>query len=251
MTRQTDFDHAVSDWLDDGVDRAPERFVWAALEDVERTPQRAAWVAATEEFLMQFKRAAPVLGIAAMVVLAIVAFQILGSPSVGGPEPTPRVFVPEDLPNIVLSEAIALEGLEPQEDTQTTGINALTTPLRPGGETIDTTHFVDALSVDLSGSIGGFTTWAALFETPEAAAEAYAFLVTEHESSEGWGLAASREDPNLGEESALWSGQQYGMVRARTIMWRQGNLVLAAVGWADWEAEEVRMIADQMADRAK
>jgi hypothetical protein len=224
--------------------------VWAALDEVERTPQRVAWVAATEDFLMQFKRATPVLGIAAAVVLAIVAFQIVGSPSVGGPEPTPRVYASEDLSHIVLSEANALEGLEPQEDTRTTGVDALTTPLRPGGETIDTTHFVDALRVDLSGSIGGFTTWAALFQTPEAAAEAYAFLVTEHESPDGWDLANRREDPGLGDEGAMWTGQQYDFDSARTIMWRQGNLVLAAVGWADWEPEEVRMIADQMANRA-
>ena len=251
MTRQADFDHVVTEWLDDGGEQAPERFVWAALDEVERAPQRAAWVAATEEFLMQYKRAAPVLGIAAAVVLAIVAFQILGSPNVGDAEPTPQVFVPEDLPNIVLSETNAIEGLEPQEDTLTTGAVALATPIRPGGETIDTTHFSSARRVDLGGSIGGFTTWAALFETPEAAAEAYAFLVTEHESPEGWDLAASREDPHLGDESAQWTGQQYDMISARTIMWRQGNLVLAAVGWADWEPEEVRMIADEMANRAK
>jgi len=251
MTRQPDFDHVVTDWLDDGADRAPERFVWAALDEVERAPQRAAWVATTEEFLMQFKRAAPVLGIAAAVVLAIVAFQILGSPSVGDPEPTPRVYAPEDLPNIILSEANVLDGLEPQAGTRISGVPALVTPLAPGGETIDTTQFVDALRVDLGGSIGGFTTWAALFDTPEAAAEAYDFLVIDHESPNGWDLAASREDPNLGEESALWTGQQYDMASARTILWREGNMVLAAVGWADWEPEEVQMIADQMADRAR
>jgi hypothetical protein len=251
MTRQPELDPVVSDWLDDGADQAPERFVWAALDEVERTPQRVAWVATTEEFLMQFKRAAPVLGIAAAVVVAIVAFQILGSPSVGDPEQTPRVYAPEDLPDIILSEGSALEGLEPQADTRTSGSDALVAPLRPGGETIDTTHFVDALRVDLEGSIGGFTTWAALFETPEAAADALAFLVTEHESPEGWGLAASREDPNLGDESAAWTGRQYDMRSAHTIMWRQDNLILAAVGWAEWEAEEVRMIADLMADQAK
>jgi hypothetical protein len=251
MTRQPDFDRVVTEWLDEGVDLAPERFVWAALDEVERTPQRAAWVATTEEFLMQFKRAAPVLGIAAAVVLAIVAFQILGSPSVGDPEPTPRVYAPEDLPDIILSEGNAPEGLEADVDTRMTGVDALVTPLRPGGETIDTTHFVDALRIDLSGSTGGFTTWAALFETPEAAAEAFAFLVTEHESPEGWDLAASRRDPGLGEESAMWTGQQYDMTSAGTIMWRQGNLILAAVGWADWNSEEVRMIADLMANRAK
>jgi hypothetical protein len=251
MTRQPELDRVVSDWLDDGADQAPERFVWLALDEVERTPQRVAWVAATEEFLMQFKRAAPVLGIAAAVVLAIVAFQILGSRSVGDPEPTPRVYAPEELPDIILSEGNALEGLQPQADTRTGGVDALMTPLHPAGEPINTEQFVDAQQVDLNGPTGGFTTWAALFETPAAAADAFAFLVTEHESPEGWDLAASRQEPNLGDESAMWTGQQYDMTSAGTIMWRQGNLILAAVGWADWSSEEVRVIADLMADRAR
>ena len=252
MTRQPDFDRVVTEWLDEGVDLAPERFVWAALDEVERTPQRAAWVATTEDFLMQSKRAAPVLGIAAAVVLAIIAFQFLGAPNVGDPEPTPRVYAPEDLPSIILSDDGAVEGLASQSETRLSGIAALVTPLEPrGGATIDTERFVDALRVDLTGAAGGFTTWTALFETPEAAAEAFDFLVTEHDSPDGWGLATSREDPGLGEESAMWTGQQYDMVSAQTIMWRQGNLILAAVGWADWEPEEVRMVADQMADRAR
>ena len=251
MTRQPGFDHVVTEWLDDGADRAPDRFVWAALEDVERTSQRDAWLASTEDFLMQFKRAAPVLGIAAAIILAIVAFQIVGSPSVGDDDPTPRVYAPEDLPDIVLTEANALDSMTVESEKQTTGISALVIPLAPGGDTIDTTHFVDALSVELGTSIGGFTTWSALFESAEAAQQAYDFLVAEHESPEGWGLAGSREDPELGEASAMWTGQQYDMISARTILWRQGNLLLAAVGWADWEPEEVRIIADQMADRAK
>jgi hypothetical protein len=49
----------------------------------------------------------------------------------------------------------------------------------------------------------------------------------------------------------MWTGQQYDMTSAGTIMWRQGNLVLAAVGWADWNSEEVRLIAGLMANRAK
>lgn len=64
---------------------------------VERTPQRVAWMATTEEFLMQFKRAAPVLGIAAAVVLAIIAFQIIGTRNVGDPDPTPRAYSQQDL----------------------------------------------------------------------------------------------------------------------------------------------------------
>ena len=251
MTRQPDFDHVVTEWLDDGAEQAPDRFVWAALDEVERAPQRAAWMAATEEFLMQYKRAAPVLGIAAAVVLAIVAFQILGSPNVGDPDPTPRVYAPEDLETIVLTEANAPESMTVDYENPTTGFAALLIPLRTGGEIFEQSDFVDARSVELGTSIGGFTSWSALFESAEAAEEAYDFLVNEHESPDGWGLAASREDPNLGEESAMWTGQQYDMDSARTILWRQGSLLLAAVGWADWEPEEVRLIADEMANRAK
>lgn len=43
--------------------------------------------------------------------------------------------------------------------------------------------------------------------------------------------------------------RQYDMASARTILCRQGNLLLAAVGWADWEPEEVRVIADRPAGR--
>jgi hypothetical protein len=252
MTRPPDFDRVVNDWLDDGVDRAPDRFVWAALEDVERTPQRGAWVASTEEFLMQFKRAAPVLGIAAAaVVLVIIASQFIGTRNVGDPDPTPRAYTEEDVEAVVLTEGNAPDGMTVDNENRTTGSAAMLVPLAPGGETIDRTGFLDALSVELGTSMGGFTTWAALFDSADAAQQAYDFLVTEHESPDGWGLADSREDPGLGEESAMWTGQQYDMLSARTIMWRQGNLLLAAVGWADWEPEEVRMIADQMADRSK
>lgn len=251
MTRQPDFDHIVTEWLDDGADRAPERFVWAALDEAERTPQTVAWVATTKEFLMQFKRAAPVLGIAAAAVLAIVAFQIIGTRNAGGPDPTPRAYTEEDVQAVVLTEASAPDGMAVDYEYRTTGFAALLVPLAPGGETIDRTGFVDALSVELGTSMGGFTTWSALFESADAAQQAYEFLVTEHESPEGWGLAGSREDPELGEESVMWTGRQYDMTSARTILWRQGNLLLAAVGWADWEPEEVRLIADQMAGRAR
>ncbi|HUF06625.1 MAG TPA: hypothetical protein VMP86_04455 [Candidatus Binatia bacterium] len=252
MTRQSDFDHLVTEWLDEGAERAPERFVWAALEDVERTPQRGAWVASTEEFLMQLKRAAPVLGIAAAaVVLVIIASQIIETRNVGDPEPTPRAYTEEDVEAVVMTEANAPDGMTVEYENQTTGFAALLVPLKPGGETIDRTGFLDALSVELGTSMGGFTSWSALFESADAAQQAYDFLVTEHESPEGWGLAASREDPKLGEESVMWTGRQYDMASARTILWRQGNLLLAAVGWADWEPEEVRLIADQMADRAR
>lgn len=250
MNREPDFDHLVATWLDNGAEQAPERFVWAALEDIERTPQRGAWQASTEDFLMHFKRAVPVLGIAAAVVLAIVAYQTFGSPSVGDP-PAARLFTAEDLPDIVLSKANAPDTMTIDYENRTTGRAALVVPLRAGGPTADTTHFVDALSVELGTSTGGFTTWAAVFETAEDAQEAFDFIAAEHDSAEGWGLADVREDPGYGDESASWTGQQYDMQSAQTIFWREGNVLLAAVGWADWTPEEVRSIATEMAERAK
>lgn len=251
MNREPDFDHVVANWLDEGADRAPERFVWSALEDVERTPQRGAWQASTEDFLMQFKRAVPFLGIAAAVALAIVAYQTFGNPNIGDPQAKPRVFTAEDLSDIVVSEANAPEAMTIDYENRRSGRSALVEPLRPGGPTIDTTHFVDALSAELGTSTGGFTSWTAVFETAEDAHEAFDFIAAEHDSANGWGLADAREDPGIGDESASWTGQQYDMASARTIFWRQENLLLAAVGWADWTPEEVGAIATEMAERAR
>jgi hypothetical protein len=250
MNREPDFDSVVTSWIDEGADRAPERFVWAAIEDVERTPQRGAWVASTEEYLMQLKRAAPVLGIAAAIVLAIVAFQIVGTRNVGDPDPTPRAYAPEDLETIVISEANAPTDVD--VGNTTTGLVALSSPLHPGGDTIDTSEFVDAINTELSFPDGGYATWAALFETEEAAMQAFDFLVEEHESPDGWNLdEGTPPDPPLGDESVVWTGQQYDFESARTLFWRQGTLLLAVVGWVDWTDEQVREIADGMADRAK
>lgn len=249
MNRQPDFDQVVTEWLDDGVDQAPSRFVWAALEDVERTPQRVAWMATTEEFLMQFKRAAPVLGIAAAVVLAIIAFQIIGTRNVGDPDPTPRAYTQQDLESIVITEANAPAGVE--VNLTTTGMAALSAPLRAGGEVIDTSEFVDAINAELDFDGEGYASWAALFETEAAAGQAFDFLVEEHESADGWGLQGTSPDPPIGEESVVWTGQQYDFESAQTLFWRQGNLLLAVVGWFDWTDEGVREIADQMAERAR
>ena len=113
------------------------------------------------------------------------------------------------------------------------------------------TQFVEALSINGGDDVGGYTTWAALFETPEAANDAFEFIAAEHDSRDGWDLADTRTDPGLGEESATWTGQQYDFVpSARTILWREGNLLLAVVGWAAWDADDVRALADAMASRA-
>jgi hypothetical protein len=251
MNREPSFDQTVMDWLDEGADRAPERFVWAALEEVERTAQRGAWPASTEEFLMQFKRAVPMLGIAAAVVLAIVAYQVFGTSNVGDAEPTPRAYTAEDLPNIVLTEATRPDGADGGETRS--GRLVLLEPLRPGGDVIDTSVVVDGLSTDTEFPDQGlYTTWSVLFETSADAEQAFDFIVAEHDSPEGWDVGDSRTDPNLGDESAAWTGELYTLRgESDTIFWRENNLLLAAVAWGDSDTDQLRSIADAMADRSK
>ena len=252
MNRERDFDESLATWLDEGAETAPERFVWAAIDGAERTPQRGRWMVSVEEFFMHLKPAAPILGVIAVAALAVATYQFVWAPNVGGPTIGSRQFTADDLPAIVMNEENAPAGFTVDEENAETGAVALAMPLRPGGDTIDTTAFVDALSIGGGDDVGGYTTWTALFETPEAASDAFEFIAAEHDSPDGWDLADTRTDPGLGEQSAAWTGQQYDFVpSARTIFWREGNLLLAVVGFADWDAEQVRMIADQMADRAK
>ena len=246
MNRNRDFDETVASWLDEGADRAPERYVWAALEDVERTAQRGAWQASLEEFFMHLKPAAPVLGVVAVVVLAIAAYQLTATPNLGD---SPRTFAAADLPNVIVTSENAPEGTT--IDLTTSGRTALMEPLRPGGRVIDTSGFVDALKTELSTPQGIYATWAAVFETEEDARQAFEFVANEHESADGWGLEGSSADPALGDESRVYSGPMYDFESAETIFWRENNLLLAAIGAVDWSPEYLRTIADGMAARTE
>ncbi len=55
MNRERDFDQTLARWLDDGADQAPERIVWAALEETERIAQRGARQALLEGLVMKLK----------------------------------------------------------------------------------------------------------------------------------------------------------------------------------------------------
>jgi hypothetical protein len=252
MNRERDFDQTLKHWLDDGAYQAPERYVWAALEEVDRTGQRGAWGALLEGTIMKLKPAAPILGVAAVVLLAIAAFQYLGG-NVGGPSqptaqpsPTPLVYS-GDLAN--LAELRRIDGME--VDDTTTGYAALTTPLRPGGEIIPLTGFEEALMQNFgSTDTGGYVTWAALYVEVAQAEASYDFLITEHAAADGWGMERSAADPDLGDESALMTGAAYGWDSATTYLWRRGNVIFACVGVGDADPNRVGTIAttfDQMA----
>ncbi len=263
MNRERDLDQTVKNWLHEGADQAPERFIWAALDDVERTAQRGAWLASLEGFLMKLKPVAPILGIAALIIVAMAAYQLLGGPNVGGPSPSPSpsssagsdpvpggTFTSEDLANIVLTASNAPNAGWILETTLT-GVPALVEPLRDGGPSIDQTEFVDARMTRLNiTDTGGYVSWVAVFETSLTADLAYHDLQTAHESFLGWNLARSL-DTGLGFESALYTGPAYGWESAVIYLWHTDNLVLAAVGVGDFEPDRVRSLVDEMDSRVR
>jgi len=164
-------------------------------------------------------------------------------------EPTPRAYTPADLASIAITEANAPAGIE--VGMVTTGPEALSVPLRAGGDVIETSEFLDAINTEFTIGGRGYTTWGAVFESEEAAARAFDFLVVEHESPDGWSLEGTLPDPPLGDESVVWTGQQYDFESARTLFWRENNLLLAVVGWLNWDGDELRGLADEMTDRAR
>jgi hypothetical protein len=260
MNRERDFDQTLRHWLDDGADQAPERFIWAALDDVERTAQRGAWQASLEGLFMKLKNAAPYLGVAAAVVLAVAAYQVLVAPNVGGPgpsptpTPTPRVFTTEDLPKIVFNGRTAPEGMIVANTT--IGSPALRVPLPPD-TVIDETAFIDALMTNLdSTETGGYVSWGALFETAAGAEVAFDFIASQHGSA-GWGMARSSVDPGLGDESVTFTGAAYDLFETNIVhLWRVENLVLAAVAVGDvavgdLNADLLLTLAGLMDDRAR
>jgi hypothetical protein len=94
MNRDRNVDDIVTQWVDEGPDAAPERFVWAALEAVEHTPQRGGWRIALENMPMVAKLALPIVGAAAVLVLAIFAYQQFGGTGTGdGPPASPDVTI--------------------------------------------------------------------------------------------------------------------------------------------------------------
>ena len=260
MNREPDFDRTLKDWLDEGSDRAPERFIWAALDDVERSAQRGAWRVSLEERFVTMKPAALVLVTAAVIIGAIATYQLVAGPNVGGPGPTPSPtsssqptagrFIATDLPSIVVTAANAPEGLT--VDANEFGEAALLVPLRPGGPPIDQTAFVDARMTNINTTeTGGYVSWAALFETAADAEVAFDYVVEEHGSA-GWEMTRSSVDPGLGDESASFTGAAYNIFPTNeTHVWRVDNLVLAAVGVGDYGAGQVRSIADLMDSRTQ
>jgi len=248
MNREADIEQTLRRWFDHGADQAPERFVRAALESVERTAQRGSRRMPLEGFLMKLKPAAPFLGVAAILVLIFGAYQLFAGANFGEPQPTitPQTFTPADLPNIVVTEANAPSGIT--VDRTTAHRPVIRASLGSSSTLMDQPGFVDALATDLNTTdTGGEVTWSVLFADAPTAEQAYGNLVTE---LAGEGLTHSA-GPRLGDESVLLAGRAFGFDRTTTYLWRDGNLLLAAVGLGDHNPSVLRALADLMAFRTR
>ena len=110
MNRDRNVEDIVARWVDEGPDAAPERFVWAALDAVEHTPQRGSWRIALENMPMIAKLVVPIVGAAAVLVLAILAYQQFGGVGTGGgPSPSPDATVS---PSAAAGDACRTETVE-------------------------------------------------------------------------------------------------------------------------------------------
>jgi hypothetical protein len=91
MSTDRDVTRIVRSWLDEGVTALPDRVLDAVLDQLPATPQRRAWWPAWRFPLMN-KTVRIALVAAAVVVIAVVAFNLLpGSPAPGGePSATPE-----------------------------------------------------------------------------------------------------------------------------------------------------------------
>lgn len=254
MNRDQEFDQTLARWLDDGADQAPERIVRAALEETERIAQRGARQALLEGLVMKLKRAAPYLGVAALIILAIAAYQLLAGANIGtampSPSPTitPRVVHSEDLASIVLPNV--------QDASTQTGSEALGALLVQGGPElpearIPRTGFVDARGSFHQSLDGDYYAWAAVFQTAGEARQTYEFLVSTFDVkwTKGWNLGRSDLNPDLGDESVLYTGKTYDLRHVGLYLWRVNNAVLAAFKWN--ELAPLRTIAEEMDLRAR
>lgn len=248
MTHQRDIDRVLDRWMDDGPTVVADRVIAAAMTDVHTTRQIGARWAPLKELFMTMKPALAVLGLTAVAIVALAAFQILGGNGIGGP----RVVTPDDLPSIVLPADEPPDGMQldnTYDDERillrpiisVTGADAVPYLEQPG--------YVDGLYTEFSDDLTGLLSWAALFESPEDADRALALYAEEVQSEAGYGLD-NRGALDFGDDGAFYDASDPSN-ETLVYLWRNGNLVLAAATYGPFDPDELRSIAEGMDDRAE
>lgn len=250
MSREGNFDQLLRTWMDDGADVAPERFVQAAIDRAEGTAQRGSWRVTLEGMIMRLQPAAPILGIAAIAIAAIALYAAFAGQNTGTTTPTPSPITTDALPGLVVTDETAPEGFS--VTSSTSGYAAFVVGLPPGSPTMDRAGFLDARETELTATQGddAIASWAALFDSAERASAAYAFVAAQHEAPGGWGLAPEAALPPFGDEGVIYRGPAYGSDDATIYLWRNNNVVLAAIGVGGTDDTVILEVARGMDDRA-
>jgi hypothetical protein len=248
MTHDRDLDRVLDRWMDDGPTVVSDRVIATAMTDVHTTRQRGARWALLKELFMTMKPAMTIIAIAAVAVAAVAAYQIIAGGGVG----TPRVITADDLPAIVVPEDDGPDGMQ-HDNTfnderillrpiiSVTGTDAIPYLEQPG--------YVAGRYTEFSGATTGLLSWAALFETPEDAQRSLALYVEEVQADDGYALD-NRAQMDLGDEGAFYDATDSSN-ETQVILWRTGNLVLAAATYGPFDPDELRSIAEQMDARAR
>lgn len=263
MTRERDTDRKLRAWLIEGADRAPERFVWAAMDEIDRLPQRAAWRTTLERLVGggRLSRLSPVVAVASTVavVAVVLALTVLRPNSDVGPA---RQFEAADLVAIVVWEDTRpatwrLDNLV-SNPTEVRRIPIRSLPAAQIRELQDPPGLLAGRYTDFSGPDAAFMSWALLFESEAQAADALGFYRLELEGAQAWGLGPP-VNANLGDESYRYEGETTAFVGPPTgvdpipadvYLWRDGNVLLALGGWFDVDPAELRAVAEAMDRRA-
>ena len=116
MSTDRDLNRIVRSWLDEGATSLPDRVLDAVLDQVPATPQRRpSWLARRTPTMNNTVRFA--LAAATVVAVALIGYQLLIGPNVGGPGPAPSL-TPAASSEPTASAIPALNGQAPLDPGQ-------------------------------------------------------------------------------------------------------------------------------------
>jgi hypothetical protein len=197
---------------------------------------------------------AAVAGVAAVLILVVVSAQFIAGPLGIGSEP---VIEAGDVPGIVADGSNTPGEWNVSIDDR--GFASLRAPMR-SSRTGPVAGFVDGRTVEMcrvgpSGEdVDCMLTWAALYDSDEAAEDAMAAIVDEFESPDSWRIPQGSGESvgDLGDDALLFRGVQdpTGPPLTAIFLWREGTLLMAASGVDGMPIDRIRAIADQMQERA-
>lgn len=261
MNLERDTDRLLRTWVSEGIDRAPERFVWAALDEIEGLPQRTAWRTRLDGLGTRLRPAAALVGAAAVVLVAVSILARIVAPSlgVGGP----RTFEPVDLQGIILWED-TMPATWTLDNLVTNADQVRLTPIRSMTDAelqaLASPHgYLAGRYTDFSGPDAAFMSWGLVFESDDQGAAALPFYESEMASPDGWGLGPG-VPITVGDGGFLYTGETTALmgspgstepIRARTYLWRDRNVLLAVGGWFDFHENELLGVVEAMDRRAE